>query len=416
MGSFGRSTSSPMVLGSRSLFTDVLDACSSGDIPRLERLRAQFLDDEQNFEKCTDEEGNTALHACIHKGTAALEWCLKKLAPYSTRAINVTNLLGKTPVHLAVKLNLVDCLTVLLRAGADPNVPNNVGSAALHTAAACGALECVQVLLSQPNVDVNMRDVLGNTALHKCVFSGSVRVADMLIDKGAKLNEKNNEGLTALGVAVRAGQVQFVQHLLKHGADCNVLDNKGNTVLHYCAARCFRELLTLLLTHGADVNGQNNDMNTPLHIAAQNFRQDVKDWELLVLDLVRAGADAKKRNGHNKVASDYVHRSVISLFSVDEVRKRDDLAKQQAATLEAQRKAEHDRFEQEMEARRVRRREEEERHKREEQIRRAEEERMRRKMEEERLQREEEERIRLAAELEARKKKKKKKKKDETAP
>ena len=55
------------------------------------------------------------------------------------------------------------------------------------------------------------------------------QVADLLVRRGAALNEKNKELLTPLHVATDCNHADAVELLLKHGAKVNALDSHGQT-------------------------------------------------------------------------------------------------------------------------------------------------------------------------------------------
>ena len=67
---------------------------------------------------------------------------------------------------------------------------------------------------------------------HAAVSSPFVKrkpVAELLVRRGAALNEKNKELLTPLHVAADCNHADSVELLLKHGAKVNALDSHGQT-------------------------------------------------------------------------------------------------------------------------------------------------------------------------------------------
>ena len=69
-------------------------------------------------------------------------------------------------------------------------------------------------------------------AQHAAVSSPFVKrkpVAELLVRRGAALNEKNKELLTPLHVATDCNHADSVELLLKHGAKVNALDSHGQT-------------------------------------------------------------------------------------------------------------------------------------------------------------------------------------------
>ena len=56
---------------------------------------------------------------------------------------------GSTPLHFAARharYDMLDCITQLLAAGADPNIINSAGQTPLHVAALCSFVDAVNAL------------------------------------------------------------------------------------------------------------------------------------------------------------------------------------------------------------------------------------------------------------------------------
>lgn len=153
-------------------------------------------------------------------------------------------------------------VTLLLQAGADPNLanpePNREGYAPLHAVSAHGG----QV---QPVIDAG------------------VRVAKALIAAGADARGRTRSGATPLQFAA-AQRPELVALLLEAGADVNAADVNGTTPLHGAAHGGQRDTVKLLLDRGADVNAEEKGGLTPLLIA-----RDRKDKEMEQLIASRGG-------------------------------------------------------------------------------------------------------------------------------
>lgn len=96
-------------------------------------------------------------------------------------------------------------------------------------------------------------------ALLKAVFQGKLRLARLLLEGGAYINEGNERGETPLAAACLAAYEEpqtrrrMVRYLLEKGADPNIPDTSGRTALmHACAQRAGKEVVALLLENGAD--------------------------------------------------------------------------------------------------------------------------------------------------------------------
>ncbi|KPP68968.1 ankyrin repeat domain-containing protein 34A-like [Scleropages formosus] len=96
-------------------------------------------------------------------------------------------------------------------------------------------------------------------ALLKAVFQGKLRLARLLLEGGAYINEGNERGETPIVAACLAGyedpqnRHKMVRYLLEKGADPNIPDKSGRTALmHACAEQAGKEVVSLLLEYGAD--------------------------------------------------------------------------------------------------------------------------------------------------------------------
>ncbi|KAM6910315.1 ankyrin repeat domain-containing protein 34A [Xenentodon cancila] len=96
-------------------------------------------------------------------------------------------------------------------------------------------------------------------ALLKAVFQGKLRLARLLLEGGAYINEGNERGETPISAACLATyddsqtQQKMIRYLLEKGADPNIPDKSGRTALmHACAEQAGKEVVSLLLENGAD--------------------------------------------------------------------------------------------------------------------------------------------------------------------
>lgn len=94
-------------------------------------------------------------------------------------------------------------------------------------------IEMAKVLLDN-GVDPDLANEKGDTAVHRAVYYGDLKMMELLIKRHANLNKKNNEGVTPLMMAVKKGRLPFVTLLTRAGADGLFLhDNTGKTALDY---------------------------------------------------------------------------------------------------------------------------------------------------------------------------------------
>jgi len=96
----------------------------------------------------------------------------------------------------------------------DPNIAEYI---ALIWAAEKGYTEIVNLLLKQPNIDINIKNCQGFTALMCAAEQGHKEVVKLLLGHpDINVNIQNNSGATALGHAAKNGHKEVVIQLLNH--------------------------------------------------------------------------------------------------------------------------------------------------------------------------------------------------------
>ena len=89
------------------------------------------------------------------------------------------------------------------------------------------------MIINDPNLDEvfiknkNYRDDQNNSNLHIAVKNNSIELVKYFLDKNYNLNDINKYGQTALHIACEQGNEKIIDLLLEKGADINIKDNKG---------------------------------------------------------------------------------------------------------------------------------------------------------------------------------------------
>ena len=101
--------------------------------------------------------------------------------------------------------------------------------------------------------DVNRRDEIGSTPLHRAAVDSGEEVVALLLREGADVNAQDYEyGATPLHLACHRGDFSIVATLLANGANPNFVTDEGNVAAAYSAARGDDKMLALLIEHGFD--------------------------------------------------------------------------------------------------------------------------------------------------------------------
>lgn len=161
--------------------------------------------------------------------------------------------------------------------------------------------------LLDAGVSVNAQDSVGWTALMQCGLEGLPAVAEVLVRAGADVNLRSNRGDTALMVAVvctivrtRAGLVavrglppsmkqeqldpplRLARLLIAKGANVDAARQDGRTVLMSAVMVGWREIVQVLLENRVDVHARDKEGS-----AAMDYAQPVRDPE--IVEMLRQG-------------------------------------------------------------------------------------------------------------------------------
>ena len=185
-----------------------------------------------------------------------------------------------TPLSRAAKNNHVQCISVLLKVGADVNRRRG-GTISLLTAATQDGHIAVVRLLISAGANVNKScDRHGNRSLYWAVKNGHSECLSALLEAGASVNEATERGIfVPLTEALWNGHNDIVHMLIQVGADVNKRNTVGETAFISAAVEKRYEILKLLLSEGADVNAADSNGSTALIKVA--CRLDCQDLPML---------------------------------------------------------------------------------------------------------------------------------------
>jgi hypothetical protein len=163
----------------------------------------------------------------------------------------------------------------LLMAGANPNM----------------RVPCHTALI--PGYGVSFWHLDGEITL--LMLSRVAEVSKLLIEYGARINEKDNYGRTALMIAAFLDNNYndnniITKLLLRNGANVNIQNNTGQTALHFAIYVWNIEAIELFIHNNVNVNVRDHKGWSPLIVANIRYYGDPKFNEEIAQILINAGA------------------------------------------------------------------------------------------------------------------------------
>lgn len=173
-------------------------------------------------------------------------------------------------LFVAAKEGNVDLCMECLNKGANPNWRDMLGNTPLQWAAIHGKSKVAKVLIQAGAKLDNVSKDTKNSIMHSAAKGGSCSILKWLLKAGIEPDCRNHDGETALHRAVEFRHLKLVQYLLRHRAHVNAKDKHGTTPLHLATRLGFTEIAGELLINAADVNVQDGEGNTPMHVVRYN--------------------------------------------------------------------------------------------------------------------------------------------------
>ncbi|XP_029395352.1 inversin isoform X3 [Mus pahari] len=247
-----------------------------------------------------DYEGRTPLHFAVADGNLTV---VDVLTSYESCNITSYDNLFRTPLHWAALLGHAQIVHLLLERNKSGTIPSDSqGATPLHYAAQSNFAETVKVFLQHPSVkddsdlegrtsfmwaagkgnddvlrtmlslksdiDINMSDKYGGTALHAAALSGHVSTVKLLLDNDAQVDATDVMKHTPLFRACEMGHRDVIQTLIKGGARVDLVDQDGHSLLHWAALGGNADVCQILIENKINPNVQDCAGRTPLQCAA----------------------------------------------------------------------------------------------------------------------------------------------------
>ncbi|XP_048459628.1 probable protein S-acyltransferase 23 [Rhincodon typus] len=186
------------------------------------------------------------------------------------------------------------------------------GHTLVHWAALTASISLLRYMVDlRLPVNLPSRSELKQRPIHWAAVKGHVTVAEILLQAGVSVDERDQRGCTPLIIASQYGHIALCCYLVGKGASLQACDSGGDNALHWAAFKGHCELTRLLIYSGFNPRQPDDFGQTPLHLA-------VLSGDLLTVQMlceqcgVELETEDKSGNTPLKLARECQYKDIIA--------------------------------------------------------------------------------------------------------
>lgn len=259
-----------------------------------------LLDCGASLVECDYRKNNVLHHACECGNDDLVVYILRH-----TMLIDMKNIYGQTPLHLAAINCSTKGINALIQAGSNLELKDSnqmtpyklalsnskeenanflseyrIGSEfrqkfnkfKIHQAVYNNNYQYLYEKVTSSNV--NDFDYFGRSALYYAIILGNTKIVQLLYKKGARIDIVDEYNQSALLIAIYSENMEIIKFLLRNKADVNEIFY-NRSYLYRAILKNNIELTTLLVEYGADVNYVDNRHRTVYSYAMEYADDDI---------------------------------------------------------------------------------------------------------------------------------------------
>lgn len=158
--------------------------------------------------------------------------------------------------------------------GGEVNARGEWGTTPLHLATMYQDVDFIKYLVSQGS-EIDAVDVSLNSPLHRLIdHRTSTEIVELFLDFHPIVNVQNSIGEIPLCYAVRENNLEVAELLINRGSDVNNRNvQTGESLLHLASRSLNKKMIKLLLRNGAKIDALDFKNRTPLVCALKSGRE-----------------------------------------------------------------------------------------------------------------------------------------------
>ena len=177
---------------------------------------------------------------------------------------------GKSPMFAAVTISSIPIIEYLVKDGHSILNITSEDDSILHIACSQNKIELATWILESKLVEIEQRNILGDTPLLQAVKAGSVDSFYLLCRYGADLQARNHQFDSIAGQAVLGGHLEMVQTVYQHYSALFYESNSNEELpLNLAVKEGYLDIVKYILDEGFDVNYSSSTKLTALKTAAK---------------------------------------------------------------------------------------------------------------------------------------------------
>ena len=209
---------------------------------------------------------------------------------------------GENALILACAGGYLNLVKKMFEKGASPNTSDSSGVTPLSATLMASAIiedtsrhEQIAKLLVESGANLMVKDLNGQSILEMAVRLENDELSILFVNKHKDLGE-NELGSRLLVSASASGSLKVAEALIEKGVSVNSVDDKGQTALHAAAKAGRLKLCSFLINSGSDINARLTEGpfagDTPLDFAYSGRNDD----KINVLQLLKSAGAKSGRN------------------------------------------------------------------------------------------------------------------------